>query len=168
MLNQLMRRCRAVPRLAGGRRFLPLAALLLAALTGGCGVVDLQTQADLERTIAKDAKPVLVDFYKAGCKDCGAFEITLRMLAEEYAGQITAAKFLLQLADGTVTAPELAEKYEILVYPTAILFVDGKEAKRFEQDYTYDHYTQAIEAALASSNVPKGPAEKPPAGKGSP
>lgn len=137
-----------------------LAFALAAVACGGCGVANVGNSGDLNKLLAQK-KPVLVDFYKAGCEHCSAFDITFHKLAEDYAGKAVFGKFLLMQANGKPTAEDVLKKYNVLVYPTVILFVDGKESRRFEQDYSYDHYATALEAMIpAQKNKPTGKGTK--------
>ncbi|MFB3894200.1 MAG: thioredoxin family protein [Phycisphaerae bacterium] len=142
-------RSRASARFAC-RLTVTLVGLPLLALGCASNVVEIRDAAELQRVIADSKRPLLVDFYKAGCENCSAFEVTLRGLADEHKGQITAAKFLMKRANGEVTAEEFAQKNDILEFPTVILYVNGQERKRFVQQYNYDEYDKAINECLAA------------------
>jgi thiol-disulfide isomerase/thioredoxin len=134
---------------------------LLLTVAGGCmpsQVREVRDLPELQQVTAASERPALVDYYKEGCENCNAFEITLRALADEYQGQITAAKFLLLKANGECSAPEFAAKNDIQQYPTVILYVNGKETKRFVQNYKYDDYSAAITESLRTSPPRPGPA----------
>ncbi|MCG3177972.1 MAG: hypothetical protein BIFFINMI_00295 [Phycisphaerae bacterium] len=149
-LGRATRRGRSV---TGLRLLLAGMGGLLLAVAGGCGpasVTEVRDVAELQELIDATHKPLLVDYYKQGCEHCNAFETTLRGLNAEYGGRIAAAKFLLMKADGVCAAPEFAEKHEILLYPTVILYVDGKERKRFVQDYLWTDYNAAIDEVLGA------------------
>lgn len=137
-----------------------LAFAAAAIFCGGCGAVSVNNSGDLDKLLAQK-KPVMVDFYKAGCEHCSAFDITFNKLAEDYAGKTVFGKFLLMQANGKPTAEDVLKKYNVLVYPTVILFVDGKESRRFEQDYSYDHYATSLEALIpAQKNKATGKGTK--------
>jgi thioredoxin 1 len=130
-----------------------VAVVSLQLLAGGCApsnLVEIRDANELQRVISSSKQPVLVDFYKAGCETCNAFEITLRALAEDHKGRITVLKFLLKRANGVSTAPDFAEEHDILMYPTVIIYMNGQEQKRFVQQYMYDDYKAAINEYLAA------------------
>ena len=134
---------------------------LVLSLAIGCGPAPVPEAGDiagLQQLIKKTSQPVLVDYYKQGCEHCNAFEITLRLLASEHKGQIVTTKFLLMKANGECTAPEFATKHDIQLYPTVVMYVNGKEVKRFVQDYMYDDYSKAIDECVKSSAGPPKPA----------
>lgn len=136
---------------------------LLLSLTCGCatsGVPQVKDLAELDKMVATSQKPLVMDFYKEGCAHCNAFETTLRGLGRDYSGKITTAKFLLMKANGECTAPAFAEKHDIALYPTVIIYVNGKESKRFIQNYTYSDYSVAIDEIL------RQPTTRPEAGSG--
>ena len=135
-------------------------SVLAAAMMGGCGqegVVVLASQAEFERAIQSD-RPILVDFYKAGCPTCQAFDHVLDTLAKEYKGRAVFRKFELVKSGFIITAPPLQARYEIDGYPTAILFVRGKEAGRWAQQLELDPYRKALDQALDGASRPAGPA----------
>lgn len=128
-------------------------AATVAVLMTGCGMPKVRDAKDfgrLQQMIATPGKPVLVDYYKQGCEKCNAFELTLSALAQEYKGRVVTTKFLLLKANGQSTAPEFATKNDIIEYPTVILYANGKEVKRFVQNYTYGDYNKAIDDCLKS------------------
>jgi thioredoxin 1 len=131
-------------------------ALVAAAglpMLGGCGPGNLTEPrdiAELQKIVSTSAQPVLVDYYKGGCENCRAFEVTLGALAEDYKGRIRVLRFLLKNADGSSPAPEFAAEHEILVFPTVLIYVGGQEKKRFEQQYKYNDYEKAINECLGA------------------
>jgi len=132
---------------------------------GGCApgdVTEVRDIPELQKIVASAKQPVVVDFYKAGCENCSAFEVTLGALAKDHKGRITVLKFLLKKADGNYTAPDFATEHEILSFPTVILYVNAIEWKRFVQQYKYNDYDEAINECLA------GPATKPAATQAKP
>lgn len=70
--------------------------------------------------------PVLVEFYSDGCLGCKQISPVLGELEEEYEKQIKIVKVNAAFSE------ELREKYQIQVYPTILLFKDGKEMERLK------------------------------------
>ena len=107
-------------------------------------MADLHDAGELNRLVSQSSQPVLVDFYKQGCENCAAFEKTMGRLSGEYTGRVVFAEFMLMRANGAAASPELAEKYDILFYPTAILFRSGLPVKTFVTDYDIADYRAAL------------------------
>ena len=68
---------------------------------------------------------VLVDFYATWCGPCKFQEPIVHKLADQYAGKVKVGKLDVDIGKST------ASVYKIKSIPTIIIFVDGKEVKRF-------------------------------------
>jgi thioredoxin 1 len=148
-----LRRCRATAALAACTA---VAMTLLGC--GGAKVTPLSSEAEFDATI-RSPQPVLVDFYKGGCPTCVALDGTMDKLADEYRGRAIVAKFELMKPYFAVTSPELKKRYDISFFPTAVLFVNGQEVKRWVIHYEIKDYRQGLNEALATSRPP--PANRP-------
>lgn len=149
---------------AAGARLLACAVLALAA--GGCGtenVRQLADTADFHQAI-QSPQPVMVDFYKGGCPTCVALDGTINQLAAEYRGRAVVARFELMKPYFAITSEEIKTKYDIGMYPTVILFVNGQEKARWALDYNVDHYRKALNEVLGRP----APAEPPSGGPAAP
>ena len=81
------------------------------------------TQANWEAFVTQSPKPVLVDFWAAWCGPCRAVAPELEKLAN----------MRPDIAIGKVNVDEqagLAQKYNISVIPTLVVFKSGREAGR--------------------------------------
>ena len=67
---------------------------------------------------------VLVDFWTEWCGPCILMEGSLKKFAKHYEGKIVVAK-----VDATIN-PRLTKKYNVMGYPTLMLFFKGKEIGR--------------------------------------
>lgn len=94
-----------------------LTLVLLAALSGGSSDV------------------TLVEFTDPTCQPCRAMEPVVRRLASE--------KHRIQQVDVT-QRPDLARQYNIVGYPTFVLFAGDREVQRFAGMTTYDDLVQMI------------------------
>lgn len=62
---------------------------------------------------------VMVDFWAEWCGPCKIIDPIIKMLAEEYAGQVIVGKVNVDLN------PETASKYDIRSIPSTFFFKDG-------------------------------------------
>jgi thioredoxin 1 len=156
-----------------GRRAMPGAALLacavLALVAGGCGPAKfsrIANEKDFEDYVLRSDRPVLVDFYKGGCASCMVLDPLMDELAEEYKGRVVFAKFELMRFWLEVTCLPIWWKYHIVLYPTVVLFVNGKEKKRWVANYFGFSYRKALDEVAglsAPKSMPSG-ARAPPSG----
>jgi thioredoxin 1 len=125
----------------------------MCALAAGCGgekVRQILNEADFNRTVLQSAQPVLVDFYKGGgCPPCKMVLPALDELAEEYKGRVLVTKFELISMWFEVQSERLKAQYDIFYIPTVILFVDGKERKRWPLIFLTSEYRKVLDEVLA-------------------
>jgi thioredoxin 1 len=144
---------------AGRIGLIACAIVVLAA--GGCGPSKfkaLTTQAEFEEQVLKADKPVLVDFFKGGCASCMFLDPCMDQLSEEYKDRVTFFKFEGMRFWLEIPCIEVIKRYRIGLYPTVLLFVNGKEKKRWAINYSGDAYRMVLDEVLA----PSGTAPKPP------
>jgi len=67
---------------------------------------------------------VLVDFWTEWCGPCILMEGSLKEFAKQYEGKVVVAK-----VDATIN-PKLTKRYNVMGYPTLVLFFEGKEISR--------------------------------------
>jgi thiol-disulfide isomerase/thioredoxin len=128
-----------------------IAATVFPLLLSGCSgqkLLQIEDQDDFDRKISQSEIPVLVEFYKGGCPTCVALEPKLGKLAREYQDRVIFARFQLMTPFFVVKAPELKERYKVSYFPTAILFVDGQEKKRWVLDYNLDKYREVLDETV--------------------
>jgi thiol-disulfide isomerase/thioredoxin len=134
----------------------------LAYIAGGCGgstgpsgptglsgpsesLVRVNTTAEFNSTVLGSKQPVMTLFYKEGCPACVKQEEVLGHLAAEYHGRAVFAEYPLANPLGIVKNPELGDKYDLFIWPTTILFFDGKERKRWlTNDFPVDDYRKSL------------------------
>ena len=109
--------------------------ILLAALSGG------------------ESDVTLVQFTDPRCQPCRAMEPVIQRLASE--------SYPLKRVDVT-QQPQLARQYNIVAYPTFVLFQGGREVQRFAGMTTYDDLVQMIARGQMPRSVdPRAVASSP-------
>jgi thioredoxin 1 len=122
---------------------------VLVFLAAGCAgpseeIRVVKDAAEFQTVVLESPEPVMVDFYKGGCPTCGALDPLMNQLAEEYRGRVLFARLELMKPYFVVTSEELKKKYDIGMYPTEVLFVNGQEKQRWALDYTADDYRKVL------------------------
>ncbi len=88
------------------------------------GIIDL-TDGNFATEVLESDTPVLVDFWAPWCGPCRVMAPVIEGFAKKHAGKVKVGK--LNVDENQTTAGS----HEILSIPTFILFVNGKEAKKF-------------------------------------
>lgn len=97
---------------------------------------------NFQAEVLDEKAPVLVEFYSDGCLGCKQISPVLGELEEEYEKQIKIAKVNAAFSE------ELKENYQVQVYPTILLFRNGKEVDRLTGLVTQDVIEQSIRDAV--------------------
>jgi thioredoxin len=88
----------------------------------GAREVDLD---ELNRVLAEEARPVLVDFWGTWCAPCRTMRPHLDRIAEAHQADTQV------VAVNVDRFPEVAERFEAQSTPTLVLFRDGNVLRRF-------------------------------------
>lgn len=96
----------------------------------------------LQKLLERDL-PVLVDFWTEWCGPCLLMEGVVKEFAKSHQDKVVVAK-----VDATIN-PRLTRKYNVMGYPTLILFVAGKEVNRVVGSVYYRWLVKFIEDNLA-------------------
>jgi len=105
-------------------------------------VVMISSEQQFEQAVIDSDKPVLVDFYAVWCGPCQVQAPILSNVAERFRGRadvvaIDAEKFR-----------KISAKYSIQAYPTVVLFVGGKEVKRWVGVQDEKAFASALDAVV--------------------
>lgn len=130
--------------------------LALAFVIGGCAgggareaLVPAEDKDAFQATVLDSHKPVLVFFYKDACPMCAMLEPTMEQLAAEYHGRAVVAKCSVMSAFFVGKNTELRAWYKIVLYPTVILFVEGRDREHWEtNNHTAAEYRKALDAVV--------------------
>jgi len=149
-----------VCRMAVGRTWIGLPLLLV--LAGGCGdaghtLTPIHGWAEFEQRVLKSTRPVLIEFNKDPCPTCVAQQMELDQVSPDFSDRVLFASMTIMVGMLEVTVPEIRDRYDVKLVPTTILFIDGKEVKR----WVLNHPAFEIRAdlkKLVGENRPPGPA----------
>lgn len=78
------------------------------------------TADNYEREVLRCSLPVLVEFYAKWCSKCAMMEDVLAEIAQEYDGIFQVCQIEID------ESSELAEKFEVGIVPTFVVFRDGE------------------------------------------
>lgn len=99
-------------------------------------------QQKLQELFAGDL-PVLVDFWTEWCGPCLMMEGVIKDFAKSHQAKVRVAK-----VDATIN-PKLTKKYNVMGYPTLMLFINGREVNRFVGGLNYRWLVKFVEDSLA-------------------
>jgi thioredoxin 1 len=138
-----------------------VAVMLVALVAGGCGgglVTNIRNEEEFQERVIEAKRPVLMDFYKGGCPTCVAIEPTMEHLAEDFGDRVLFARFQIITPFFGITNEYMKKEYRVAYYPTVVLFIDGKEKKRFVLVLNEDQCRQTLEELVGP---PKAKEPKP-------
>lgn len=143
------------------RRLAGLAAcLLLIGLANGCAsfakVVDITKPNDLRQQVARTDQPILVMYHKFTCPTSVAMEPVMEQLAADYTGRIVVARYLLVYPWFQLNDLDIAREYDVLFTPTVVLYVNGRERKRWFSDYLIWSYRKELDTVLGEPPPARG------------
>lgn len=133
-----------------------LAAAVLVMLAGGCAggkITRIADEAAFQQIVLATDQPVLVDFYKGGCATCIPLDGVMDQLVDEYKGRAVIAKFETMTAFFGIPSRQLKERYDIVFFPTAILFINGQEKKRWIIRYAINSYRKELDQHVSPATT---------------
>jgi thioredoxin 1 len=86
--------------------------------------IEIGSDATFANEVLNSKEPVFVDFFTTWCGPCKLMEPTIQKMAAEYKGKVKVLKIDAE------KNPVTAEKYDINLYPSYCLFVNGKMAQK--------------------------------------
>jgi thioredoxin 1 len=100
---------------------------------------------DFDEAVLKSKTPVLVDFWAQWCEPCRALAPIVEATAEQYAKAVRVFKLNID------NSPAVAQRYDIRVIPTLILFQDGVEKERLVGMASQQTISDAIERYIRAT-----------------
>jgi thioredoxin 1 len=101
------------------------------------------TTATFEDVVLRSNRPVLVDFTAVWCPPCRWVAPILEELAAEQAGRLVVVKLDVD------EQPEVAMRYQVMSFPSLLLFVDGDERLRLIGAHSKRRILDELRGALA-------------------
>lgn len=100
------------------------------------------TDAEFEVEVLKSSLPVLVDFYRPGCRCCPVLEELLNELQAPYSDKLKMVKLNTDLGS------ENAQRANVQGHPTSVIFTGGKIAGSFIGAGEKAYYVSFLEKTL--------------------
>lgn len=101
------------------------------------GVKDI-TKDNFQEEVLESSMPVMVKFTTDGCGPCQAIVPLLDEMSEEFAGKLKIVSFHVGFEEGMEGTNEVVVKYDIMAFPTLLVFQDGEPVKTIIGAYTRD------------------------------
>lgn len=122
---------------------------LLLAASAGCRKDDsppgedvLVTVEEFRTGVLEADRPVLVDFFATWCAPCKVLSPRIEALSREYQGRSLFYKVDVDRSG------DLARRYEITAVPTVLVFVEGREVRRWRGLKDTSEYRAVLDAHL--------------------
>lgn len=88
------------------------------------------TKEEFQKEVLESELPVLVDFWTKGCGPCEAMAPALEQVSERLEGKLKVIKHEVTYEDVVEKQSEIAMKYDLMSFPTIMLFTNGEEVKK--------------------------------------
>ncbi|HEY9756274.1 MAG TPA: thioredoxin domain-containing protein [Oculatellaceae cyanobacterium] len=86
--------------------------------------IEIGSDANFAKDVLSSKEPVFVDFFTTWCGPCKLMEPVIQKMAAEYKGKVKVVRMDAE------KNPVTAEKYDINLYPSFCVFVNGKMAQK--------------------------------------
>lgn len=115
-----------------------------AGLNATANIRQVETVQQFDSAVLNSQRPVVVDFFATWCGPCRIQSPIMDSLADRYAGRADFVKV------DTDKSPDVAQRYDVRVLPTIVLFRGGKAVERWEGVTDANQLASAIDAELPS------------------
>jgi thioredoxin 1 len=106
------------------------------------------TKENFQIEVMEEKLPVLVKFYTEGCGPCEALVPVLEELAEALAGKLKITGFYVSYEDGVERTNEIVEKYEIMGFPSLLIFKNGELVKSLIGYHSEDELLEELNGII--------------------
>ena len=94
-------------------------------------ITPLTTKNFESEVLKNQERPVLVDFYTDECAPCEGLAIILDEIKDDYEDKLKFTKMFVSLEEIMQEVEnKVTTEYDVIGFPTVIIFKDGKEVKR--------------------------------------
>lgn|SRR5699024_4640238 len=93
---------------------------------------------DFQQEVLDSDIPVMVKFTTDGCGPCQAIVPLLDELSDDFAGKLKIVSFHVGFEEGMEGTNEIVVKYDIMAFPTLLVFQDGEPVQTIIGAYTRD------------------------------
>lgn len=93
-------------------------------------VLDI-TKEQFNQEVIQSDLPVLIDFWTEGCGPCEAMVPALESVASMLAGKVKFVKHEVTMEDVLENQSEIVAAYDVMAFPTLLLFQNGEVVKSF-------------------------------------
>lgn len=111
-------------------------------------LIQTANQENFDRDVLESKVPVLVNFNTDGCGPCEALVPVLDEIVSEYEGKLKVANFYVSLDEVLENSNEVAKKYDVMGFPTLILFKDGEVSTTLLGGQSKDSILNEIKAFI--------------------
>lgn len=132
-----------------------LVGLLAGCEATGQNLTPIKGWAQFDAMVLRNPRPVLVEFNKDPCPTCDIQKAEIDTLVPEFQDRVFFASMTIMVGAFDVTEKEVKDRYNITWVPTTILFINGREVKRWELNHMAMEIRQTLNDELAKLPPPR-------------
>lgn len=106
------------------------------------------TQHNFKEEVYESEVPVFIDFHTEGCGPCELIPPIMDQLKEKYGDSVKFATFDVDIDEVMDESNEVVKKYEVLAYPTIMIFKDGEVEANMLGEYDLESFVEELEKVL--------------------
>jgi len=106
------------------------------------------TEKSFEQDVLESSIPVIVDFSTDGCGPCEYIAPLLQEIEEDLKGKLAVVNHNVALEELIAESNELIKRYDVLGFPTLILFKEGNPVENLIGVYDKEEILERISAHL--------------------
>lgn len=106
------------------------------------------TQDNFKEEVYEADKLVFIDFHTEGCGPCELIPPLMKELEEKYNDRVKFCTYDVNIDDVIDEKDQIVIKYDVMSYPTIMLFKDGEVKANLVAAYDLEPLIEEIEKAL--------------------